>query len=301
MEQRDAIVKNLREISHFFLSDSVAPKKEKAISKEDVSSVKIEDDNVQNDNLTNISKFSFRTQNNLPLVNYVLSENKDLLKTVFCVYHIASSLTRNGLKSCVVADRTTIEAVLKLSARSHDISSQQDNEMEIFDIQLNEFSLSLLMIGREHFDGGAQLGRYMDGIKTVFICDFPKEQMSEMIINDRRNFVTFFTDHKPEQAFKAYLEIKKLFSVNPSLWCGLVVNDVSQPLEGHKVCEAISNTLVEYSNHYPYYLGSLFSAKELESTENKKNVPVHRNSFNQIADQIIRHLPIDDHVRQIGS
>jgi len=301
MEQRDAIVKNLREISHFFLSEAVVSEKEKVVSGENIVPVKPVSDNAQHDNLTNISKFSFRTQNKLPLINYVLSENKDLLKTVFFVYHTALSLTRNGFRSCVVADKKTIRDVLKLSACSNDISSEQDNEIEIFDIQSEQFPSSLLTIGREHFNGGAQLGRYMDNIKTVFICDFPKEHINDIIVNDRRSYVTFFTGHKPETAFKAYLEIKKLFSVNPDLWCGLVVNDVSQSSDGYKTYEAISNTLVEYSNRYPYYLGSLFLAQELLSNESEKNgLPVHRNSFDQIANQIIRHLPIDDHVEQAG-
>ncbi len=298
MEQRDAIVKNLREISHFFLSESSTPKKVAVGSEKKVVPVTVSETNTHNDNLTNISKFSFRTQNSMALVNYVLSESSDLLKTVFCVYQIASSLTRSGFKSCVVADRKTIEDLLAISGCLDDISSHEDNDMEISEVRLKQSPSSLLMIGRDHFDGGAQLGRYMDDIKTVFICDFPKDQISDMIVNGRKNFVTFFSGHNPQQAFNSYVEIKKLFTVNPNLWCGLIVNDVSLSLDGYRAYEAISNTLVEYSNHYPYYLGSLFTAQELEPDTKEKSVPVHRNSFNQIADQIIRHLPLDSHACQ---
>ncbi len=292
MEQRDAIVKNLREISHYFLSESESNPQKQTGHKEplpqpdNLSGLTGDVQNMESENI----KYIFNSHTFHPLIQYIVHYDNDL-KIAAQVLNVALELTGFGNKTCVVGRYQVIKSLVDtLGPAMESVSSVKDgDEAEIYYLKMAGLDLPLILIGRKTHLWNAQISRYIDGVRKVFITDFTINTIKDLISTENKLHLIFFTKPQPEKALRIYADLHKLYEQNRNLWCGIIVNDTRSISEGMKVYNAISGTLVRFEMPNPHYLGTISNGvSELAvSPDNNGN----RSDFYQIADRIVYHLP----------
>ncbi|MCD6459455.1 hypothetical protein J7L67_02160, partial [bacterium] len=118
MEQRDAIVKNLREISHFFLSDnkqaSVPNPEQKQEEQSSLAQTLPRQEESKEKKLSPkpvVSKAFFAASDNLPKIYHII-HNGDNNAVLFWSIAIAYELIKKGHKTCVIGDKKGIAKIV---------------------------------------------------------------------------------------------------------------------------------------------------------------------------------------------
>ena len=274
MEQRDAIVKNLREISHFFLSENKQeqPTKEqkpsppKASVKQPSRKQPVHTqhkkqefyDDAQPNTISHL-KYPHLQPANLPTIYYTISQGAAIPMLV-TLCSVSLELTSHGHRSSIVGSR---ESIMQMSdtivkARTDVESSTESLAMQDFDVSylLNgNADVPLTLVGRARFDSGAQIEQYMHDVNSVFITDFPIAHIKERVSDNHLTHLLCFTRPTPEDAFKLYLDLKEIVAINRNIWCGIVVCDVPEVSQALRVYSSIAQTLGKFSDVTPHYLG----------------------------------------------
>lgn len=292
MEQRDAIVKNLREISHFFLSESKSNAHPHANQGEPVANHKKPADSepdelpVESENI----KYIFNSHAFHPLVQYVIHYDHEIRVTAQ-VLNIALELTGFGNKTCIVGKRQIIQSLIKtFEPVAESVSSHKDgDEAEIFYLKMKTLDLPLILIGRKTHLWNAQISHYLDGVRKVFITDFTVNTVKELITPDNKLHLIFFTRPEPDKAFQIYADLRNLYRHNSALWCGVIVSGTQSVSEGLNVYNSISATLTLFDLPNPHYLGYISGSTEGISMNMENDGS--KSDFYLIADRLVYHLP----------
>ncbi|MCB1196673.1 hypothetical protein KDK77_10850 [bacterium] len=297
MEQRDTIIKNLREISHFFLSEHNPEETVSSVSEEKKPYRKLETSELKQHepvHRDSVSPVIPLRKHSYPHITYVLA-NDDELKILFYIYSIAGELLKKNLSSAIVCHRTVLEKFRNvLNTLNAEFSTSEENDnADIIQVHMSDYVSPISIIGRDSSNWGAPLTPYMTRIDTVFITDFPLDNLHKLIQTDSRINTLFFTAPSAESSFKTYHTLKKLLQTNSSIWCGLIVNDLDTVSQGTKVYDAIASTLIHYSQPHPYLLGTLFNQPSISFStlqECKRTLTTNHTSFADIAHQYSHHI-----------
>lgn len=305
MEQRDAIVKNLREISHFFLSENKQnephhlPEEDKPKKAEKKSALA---PNVsyspKPENISHLhNPNTLHDAKPLPNIYYTVSQGLSApVMGALCT--VSFELAAMGHRSSIVGSRDAVEKMtadfLKAHAGIHrhcePLADDHDCSLTYLSNGATEFPLTV--IGRTHFDSGAQLERYMHDVQSVFITDFPLSHIKERVHDNRPVQLLCFTRPNPEDAFKLYTDLRDLALANRRLWCGIVVVDAPTIPEALRVYTSIAQTLDKYTGFKPHYLG--YTSRSANSTVpgmNRLSRIPSKKSSQAVAKHFTRSLP----------
>ena len=271
MEQRDAIVKNLREISHFFLSDNKTastPQAEQKQEKQPQSAVtqtlpvQEEIREKKPTPKTVVSKAFFAASDNLPKIYHVIhhDDNKSI---IFWPGAIGYDLTRKGHKTCVVGDKKSIAKIVDyFKKNSHSVVKEDSQRTDILNCDVYYIDnpnndMTLTLIGREDFQSGANLSPYMSSAKSVFITDFTLEYIQERLQDNHLTNLVCFSSPNPEKAFSLYVKLRNMINISRNIWSGIIIYDVDKQPDAHRVYSSIAETLSKYSKYQSFFLGHI--------------------------------------------
>ncbi len=277
MEQRDAIVKNLREISHFFLSENkqeqssdekkpsepvrAAAKQPAKKQPAHTPQKKQQFYNGASPTPNSIShlKYPCLQPAHLPTIYYTISQSASMPMLV-TLCSVSLELSSQGHLSSIVGSR---ESIMQMSDTI--LKSRTDVECNTESLAMQDFDVSYLingqadapltLVGRARFDSGAQIEQYMHDVNSVFITDFPTAHIKERVSDNHLTHLLCFTRPTPEDAFKLYLDLKEIVAINRNIWCGIVVCDVPEVSQALRVYSSIAQTLSKFSDVTPHYLG----------------------------------------------
>jgi len=269
MEQRDAIVKNLREISHFFLSDNKqASAPETDSTQEEQTSLSqtlpAEEKILKTTAVTKpvVSKAFFAASDNLPKIYHVIHHDNNKA-IIFWPSAIAYDLTQKGHKTCVVGDKKSMAEVVGYFKKNGHGVTKEDNQRtdilncDVYYINNSNNEMTLTLIGREDYQSGANLSPYMNAAKSVFITDFSLEYIQERLQDNHLTNLVCFSKPNPEKAFELYVRLRNMINISRNIWSGIIIYDVNKQPEAHRVYSSIAETLSKYSKYQSFFLGHI--------------------------------------------
>ena len=269
MEQRDAIVKNLREISHFFLSDSKQASTPSPDSQQNEhaalsQTLPVEEKVTEKSAVTKpvVSKAFFAASDNLPKIYHVIHHDNNR-NIIFWPSAIAYDLTRKGHKTCVVGDKKSMAEVVSYFKKSGHGVTKEDNQRndilncDVYYINNSSNEMTLTLIGRQDYQSGANLSPYMNSAKSVFITDFSLEYIQERLQDNHLTNLVCFSKPNPEKAFELYVRLRNMINISRNIWSGIIIYDVSKQPEAHRVYSSIAETLSKYSKYQSFFLGHI--------------------------------------------
>ncbi|RJP59869.1 MAG: hypothetical protein C4541_05290 [Candidatus Auribacter fodinae] len=300
MEQRDAIVRNLREISHFFLSESkpeaasavaqpqasaqpVDPSKKNAVSHPKNG---IQPEKQQNPSLYALpDEFVQNEPQKEPAVIYLVhnGEQQRILETA---YRIGLRLAHHNIRCSIIGPHTFYYSIQNQISSSIDVTHKNMNNNAIDIAEFNAVTMAkpLTIIGRTDNTWGAQLKPHLEKSDIIFIADCSYSQIENLIQGKTAPSVIFFCKPSPEEAFNTYYRAKKLFQTNPHLWSGLIVTNASEQSEALKISGSISKTLVKYGYPSIHFLGNVCAPERSGFTADQQK------EYGDIAQQLTRSL-----------
>lgn len=258
MEQRDAIVRNLREISHFFLSESKKNDDQEHIESPEPDNTNARHANDAYTHNTDVSDKIIPVKPKRATIAYVIHDQKET-DILHHIYLISMQLALHKIPTSTVVAGAVYDLLAPHLPDGYRAERRYEHNktIEIMTVYSDALPASLQFIGRTDNASGAQLTPYLVSSEMVFMLDCSYQTVSNIIRGKHDPAALFFTQPTPENAFKIYYMIKKLYASNAQLKAGLVVTDVREQSEAVKISSSISKTLIKYGHAPASYIGSL--------------------------------------------
>ncbi|MDX9701567.1 MAG: hypothetical protein RBU23_00840 [Candidatus Auribacterota bacterium] len=302
MEQRDAIVKNLREISHFFLSENKQDESRQKTEQTTLSpAVKPAKKHAEPNRQTNHAVIApirhpyFQAAQD-PTIYYTVNHGSSI-PMMAALGSVSLELGMFGHRCSIVGTRDSIEKMTETILRARPEVHRNTESLLASDIDVSYIAngnsdFSITLVGRSHFDCGAQIEQYMHEVKSVFITDFPIAHIKERVHDKHPAHLICFTRPNPEDAFRIYVDLKEMITANRNVWCGIVVCDSPSVPEALRVYTSIAQTLSKFTDVKPHYLG--YTTRKIHGavpgTNRLSQVPSERTT-SIIARHLSRWMP----------